>query len=415
MNEALALALVSSIEEEMESVQALRGKRGLRGPQGVPFLFEDHKEDIYSFLIEYLKDDSSFLESVRGQDGLGGMDGKDFVFDEHQDEIKNIIHSLRDALKLQFSDLTEEEKCNLRLKFSGLTVNEKEELKGPRGPRGQRGRPGQDFVFDEHREYFDSLKLKFSDLTEEELDNLKLKFDNLSEDEKGKLKLKFSDLTDDERDTLKGDRGPRGQRGRQGADGLAGKDVTVEDVRIVVDENEDKLRGPRGVPGVAGVVGPKGLIGSIGPMGEAGQDAPEIEEIELLTRGGDEIAFRFEFDDGSSIDTDYVKLPELKQRNNIYVAGGVRGGGSRRLVVNLLDSDYTIPVCEGYFEQTVSGLTTYLPAVPVDGCDFFVTNFSNGNGTVDGNGNTILGDATKTIKKKESFRMLFNGLEWKII
>ena len=157
-----------------------------------------------------------------------------------------------------------------------------------RGPRGQRGKPGKDFNFEEHREFFEGLKLKFSDLSPQEVDSLKLKFKDLSKEEIDSIKLKFTDLSDEERLSL---RGPRGQRGRVGAMGEMG---------------------PRGPQGEIGPTGPQCLPGKNGQDGLDGKDAPIIEEIRVEQYSDSEIALRFDFSDGTSIESNRVALASGK-------------------------------------------------------------------------------------------------------
>lgn len=66
---------------------------------------------------------------------------------------------------------------------------------------GKNGKDGKDFNFEEHREFFESLRLKFSDLTPKQINS---------------LKLKFSDLTSKEREMLRGKPGQDGKQGRTG-------------------------------------------------------------------------------------------------------------------------------------------------------------------------------------------------------
>lgn len=166
-------------------------------------------------LIEDAVKDDSFIASIRGPRGLKGASGKDFIFEDHQDEIKqqiiDYISKIQSTLKLKFSDLSEEEKESLRgvkgdsvsqeeitaaintlydgmkdglkLRFTDLTNEEKESLKGASG------RDGSDFDFEENKE----------------------NIFNVIEANKDLFKLHFSDLTEDEKFLL---RGPRGQRGR---------------------------------------------------------------------------------------------------------------------------------------------------------------------------------------------------------
>jgi hypothetical protein len=315
MKESVMLALVADLEEELGNVESIRGKRGLRGPQGTPFIFSEHKDEIYSFLTNYIKTDKYFQETLKGERGEKGEKGEGFVWETHQEKVAELIHSFRDKFKLSFSDLTENEKSELRLSFESLTEEQKQQIKGERGPRGlrgQRGRAGKDFVFDEHKEYFDSLVppkeeliLRFSDLTSEEKEELR--------GEKG----------------LQGDQGERGPRGLRGQKGKSGKDVTVDDVKKVVDENIDILRGPQGVRGLPGLRGIPGVEGRTGARGEPGQDAPRVVDIQVEESNGT-IYFLFLFDDGTKIKTDKIKLPEIETVVQNFYSGMGGGGGNNQ-------------------------------------------------------------------------------------
>lgn len=284
--------------EEIEKI------RGPRGRDGRDFNFSEHEETIKSWAKEYaLKFDDltaeqiSLLRGPRGRDGEDGSDGKDFQFEEHRERIFGLV-------KESVGEIRE----SLRLKLSDLNADEINELRGPRGRDGRDGRDGSDFNFDEHRDYFESLRLKFSDLTDNEKDSLKLHFSMLTEEEKSSLKLKFSDLTEDERALIRGPRGPRGQRGSQGIEGKTGSIGP---------------RGPQGLPGPRGVAGVAGLRGIDGSNGRDGKDAPTIVAIDI-EQIGDEIIFIFEFSDGSVIRSDRMELPTPV---NVY-NGGISGGKS---------------------------------------------------------------------------------------
>jgi hypothetical protein len=267
-----------------EQIEALRGPRGQDGRDGKDFVLSEH-EGVFRALAEEFAlkfedlsaDQIESLRGPRGRDGRSGIDGRDFIFEEHRDAITAIVTEyvggISERLKLRFEDLTSDEVERLR------------------GPRGRDGRDGRDFNFDEHREFFHSLRLKFSDLTDEEKDSLKLRFSMLTEDEKAELKLRFKDLTEEDRALIRGPRGARGQRGSPGADGE---------------------RGPRGLRGLPGPVGPRGfqgLPGIDGRDGSPGQDAAQITDIRLEEFGG-EFRFVFEFSDGTGITTDWISIPK---------------------------------------------------------------------------------------------------------
>lgn len=212
--------MLKHIEERLASLpEATIGPRGPRGGPGPPgengrdFVFSEHEETIRSWAKEYALKFSDLTEEqlsqLRGRDGSDGRDGRDFVFEECrasiEQSIRECVDELEPRLKLKFSDLTEDEISDLR------------------GPRGRDGRDGKDFVFEDHEEYFKSLKLKFSDLTEDERASLVLRFNQLTDSERDSLKLRFDDLSDEEKISL---RGPRGVRGQKGAPGRAGYSST---------------------------------------------------------------------------------------------------------------------------------------------------------------------------------------------
>jgi hypothetical protein len=307
MKYEVLLALFSKmLDERLAELPAVhRGPRGFRGPageNGKDFVFAEHADQIRSWAKEFAlkfsdldENQIASLRGPRGRDGRDGRDGHDFIFEEHREEISEILKSELQSLA-----------PNLKLKFSDLTLEEKAEL---RGPRGQRGKPGRDFNFEEHREFFESLKPKFSDLTEEERGELKLRFADLSDQDKEELKLKFSDLTDADRFQL---RGPRGQRGRPGTQGDKGD---------IGPKGDAGPRGPRGLPGPIGMAG---RPGTEGPQGEPGEDAPYITDIRLIEKDR-RIRFVFEFSDGSQIETASVKLPDTE--SYFYSAVSVQSGG----------------------------------------------------------------------------------------
>jgi len=311
MDNAVLLALISKfVEEKLETLP--RGPRGPRGHAGAPgepgkdFDFSEHEEIMrgwakqfalkFSDLSEEEKESLRGEVGPRGDKGRDGRDGKDFSFEDSLPEITKIIsetvYSISDSLKLKFSDLSEEEISLLR------------------GPRGRDGKPGRDFDFEEHREFFEGLKLKFTDLSSEEIDKLRLHFKDLTEEEKGELKLKFSDLTEEDRLLL---RGPRGQRGKAGRDGVQG------------DKGE---MGPRGVRGLPGPMGMPGIPGQPGLEGRDGKDAPVVVKISI-NQGRDKFTLVFHYSDGSEIESDPVDLPKNIKETWVLGGGvvGTSGGG----------------------------------------------------------------------------------------
>lgn len=291
MEREVLIAILSKVVEDkiamLPAAHGFRGPRGFSGPSGKDFDIKEHESVIRQWAKEYaLKFQDLTLEQIEqlrgprgrdGSDGRDGQDGKGFIYGEHSEKISEIIRSTIESisgeLKLKFSDLSEDEIGSLR------------------GPRGRDGRDGRDFIFDEHREFFESLRLKFSDLSSDEKESLKLKFSQLTEEEKTSLKLKFADLTDEDKALIRGPRGPRGQRGIAGKDGVTGP------------------MGPRGLPGIQGLRGLPGSNGLDGLNGENGSDAPRIVDVDIESNGN-EIIFVFKFSDGTVVRTDPVKLPD---------------------------------------------------------------------------------------------------------
>ena len=308
------LALVSSLIEDAilqlknDVPDSFRGPRGLRGPSGLDFSFEENKEHFESIIISFIESKLPELKlklSDLTEEERLSLKGESFTLENATEIIKSGIEDIfsvyRDELKLKFSDLTEEELFLLK------------------GKKGQAGKDGKDFSIDEHEEEItsiisgvvdskrDDLKLKFSDLTEDELFLLKGKkgvagqdgkdfsfeeneekivsvLDSVVESKKESFKLKFDDLTEDDKQSLRGKRGQRGKQGLQGENGLDGKDgkdfsfeeneekiVIVldnivepkkEDLKLKFDDltEDDKqsLRGKRGQRGKQGAQGERG-------------------------------------------------------------------------------------------------------------------------------------------------------------
>ena len=329
-------------EEQKEELRGPKGLRGEKGADGKDFDFEEHKEEIEALVQKHslkfkdlTEDQIESLKGADGKDGADGRDGKDFDLEENIELLTNAVNKTVQEIKEQ-----------LKLKFDDLTIEEKESL---RGSRGQRGKAGRDFEFSEHEEAitniitttvekvvannFDNLKLRFTDLTEEERISLqglqgpkgdrgkdfdfeehkeeivsviKEHIENISES----LKLKFEDLSDEAKEEL---RGPRGQRGKAGRDFSLEESKSfieevlrqafndsAEDLKLryshltaaekeelkfkfedFTEENLLLLRGPRGQrgkqgeQGIQGEKGEKGEDGIRGPIGARGPVGPK--------------------------------------------------------------------------------------------------------------------------------------------
>lgn len=308
MNFEIALALFTKILDDRLSDQPTpprgqRGKVGRAGADGKSFLWSEHEAEIRNLAREFSLKFSDLTESEieslrgpRGEDGRAGSKGRSFIFDEHREEIETILRdcftSSRSELKLNFSDLTDEEK---------------EALRGEQGREGRRGPKGQDFNFEDHRDFFLGLKPKFADFTDDERAQLVLRFSHLTQDERGSLKLKFEDLSDEERLSLKGTRGQRGRSGTQGEKGETG----------------DKGQTGVGIPGLPGPIGRAGNSGRDGRDGADGLDAPYVTDIRV-DQTLDRVKFVFEFSDGTEIDTKSIDLPK---GGSWFVSSGIGSSG----------------------------------------------------------------------------------------
>ncbi len=339
LTEKLRLKFEDLTEDQIAS---LKGGPGRDGRDGKSFEFEAHSEKIKDIIHEFVNsisdglklkfedltdDQIASLKGNPGRDGRDGAAGKSFDFEEHREFFE--------GLKLKFSDLTEAEK---------------DQLRGLRGEQGPAGSDGKGFDFAEHEEFFKSLKFRFEDFTDAELeqlkgrpgrdgapgrgfifedheetiseiltsalasqaDGLKLKFSDLSEDEVDKLRLKFADLTLDERMELKG---PRGQRGRNGSQGEIGEKGDKGDQGEPGKQGLKGEQGPIGMRGLPGVAGPRGHAGV---KGDAGKNAPKITSVEV-EEFHNEIRFVFTMSDGSIFKTQWVELPQGKTASSIIV------------------------------------------------------------------------------------------------
>jgi len=221
-----------------------------------------------------------------------------------------------------------------------------------RGPRGQRGKPGV-FNIDDHISTIsdkiedilnsnkDDLKLKFSDLSDEEISSLKGddgksfileenydficgKLNEIFELKKDEFKISFDDLTIEEVESLRGPRGRDGKQGRPGEKGSDGASVTVEELTPVIEqyvdsisdkfkfkfsdftcEELDNLRGPRGQRGKPG----KGF--------NLEESLPEIiEQINNIIDGiKEDLKFKFSDFTKEEIDSLTLKFSDLTEED----------------------------------------------------------------------------------------------------
>ena len=308
---ALADRLINdAILEHEKNHPSLRGPRGLAGKNAKDFCFDDYKDLINDLIIKNIPDvkdgkDFSFEEhSDRIIEIIKAnipqvKDGKDFIFEEHSLKIFDYIDSIKDSIKLKFSDLTDEEKNSLK------------------GSKGNAGRAGRDFVFEEHKE---EIYSKIEDTFNLIKDSLKLKFSDLSKENKEELKLKFDDLTQEDISILKG---PRGQRGKSGRDFCfeENQERINEQISNYILTIKDQLKGDKGDNGktIRGMPGVAGLNGKNGMPGKNGEDAPYIAEVRIESQKNGKFRFIFIFSDGSEIETNDVELPVTNNAVTQYV------------------------------------------------------------------------------------------------
>lgn len=313
MQTEILLALIKKIVEDrvsaLQSAETVTVHKTKTVVQETPFDFDSHKNEITEVISNFILENYK-PEDLRGQDGADGRDGQDgkdgesFVFAEHEETIRSWATEKADEI------------------YSKVLSN----LEDLRGANGRDGKDGHNFIFAEHESAITDL---IAASVEAIRDDLKLKFTDLSPEEIASLKIKFDDLTEEEKMSLRGARGQRGKQGKDGADGQDGKssyELWLETNSGSLEEYFLSLKGPRGARGEIGpqgqsIVGPKGLDG------RDGEDAPVVTDIELLQPFKDELALKVDFSDGSSIQTNSIVLPTATPKQ-VYIVGGVGGGGS---------------------------------------------------------------------------------------
>jgi len=373
--------LIKEAIAEIHIPEAIQGPRGRDGLPGADFSFEDHSAAIQNIIVSNLPSREE-LVGPSGKDGVNGengLDGKDFVFEEHSEKISSLLNT-------HFSEI----KDSLKLRFEDLTIDEMESLRGVAGPRGKDGEAGKDFIFEDHSEkissailsYIESIKeqfkLTFEGLTQEEKDSLrgekgergnpgrdfhfeehqneikeqletflpgmKLKFSDLSSEEVAQLKLTFSDLSEQEKDSLKGKEGARGQRGARGAigergsqwssgEGIPSTGASAGDCYLDIStgdfyyfDSKWELKGSiKGLKGENGKDGKIGTAGRVGPKGKDGLDAAYITDIKSYVNYlTNQLYFIFYFSDATTITTNGVDFPKAES-----------SGGQTNVIVNM--------------------------------------------------------------------------------
>lgn len=342
---ALIDAIISDkIDEEVSKIEISTPKRGPKGLKGLPgrdFSFEENKEQISSIIDNFINESRSILklnfsdltedekESIRGPRGQKGEPGKSFIFDDHEEKIKD-----------QINELISKTKDDLKLRFSDLSQDEIDKLRGPRGPRGVKGKG---FSIDEHISTIEDI---LKQIITDQRDELKLKFSDLSFEEKDLLKIKFSDLSEEEKLSLKGDQGSRGPRGQKGSRGISAYQVWLNDGNVGdVRDFISSLIGEKGQKGNIGPMGPQGKPGISGVQGRPGIngiDAPSIIDIEIKEIG-DSIYFIFYFSDGSTIETNEIDLPGFSGViNNYYHTSTTSNTRATKLTIDKIASEEII-------------------------------------------------------------------------
>lgn len=274
----------------------IKGEPGRPGKDG-KFNFEQHKSEIEKIIKASIDYDSlrikfedlteSQKNEIRGKDGKHGRDGRDgkFVWDEHKDAIAEIVANSidYDSLKLRFEDLSNEQKNELTLKFKDLTDDQIELLKGRDGKKGKDGKDGKSIIWDDVKsEIYSNLKELFNN----EKESFKLRWDDLSGYEKDSLKLKFSELTDQDKKelSLKFEDLTKEQkeelRGTRGRKGQIGRQgASAYQVWKNAGNNGNELDFLKSLKGRDGLNGIDGIDGKMGPVGRAGKDGQDAPYI----------------------------------------------------------------------------------------------------------------------------------------
>ena len=299
MRDSLKLRFEDLTQEEVNS---LRGERGYTGEKGKDFSFEENREDISNIVTSFISEIKNELklrfedlsleeiESLRGPRGVQGEKGKSFSLEENFEEITGII-----------KDELESIKPDLKLRFEDLSLEEIESLRGPRGVQGEKG---NSFSFEENKEEVSQIISEYI---------LKIKED---------LRFKYEDFSLSQLEELRGPKGVQGERGRDGIDGkdflfeenkekissiilenkeelkLKFEDLSEEDKQSLrlkfedlTNENLQEITGPRGQRGKRGEKGEAGDKGQDGKTWLVGKGTPTLEAKE-----GD-LFFDYEFCD----------------------------------------------------------------------------------------------------------------------
>lgn len=269
-----------------DGLDGLNGRDGRNGIDGKSFTFDDLTEEqkeslkgqqgtsgLSAYEIAHLNgfegSEEEWLVSLQGKqgsDGSQGIDGKSAyqiaVENGYEGSQTDWLASLKGdkGEKLQFEDLTEEEKLSIKgskgdkgdsFTFDDFTSEELELL---------RGQDGKDFTYEDFTpEQLELLKGKDGTNGKDGLDGKSFAFEDLNEDQKEQLKgnpFTYEDFTEEQLATLKGKDGINGKDGNDGSNGKSAYDIALDE-GFVGSHSEwlDSLKGKDGEQGIKGADG----------------------------------------------------------------------------------------------------------------------------------------------------------------
>lgn len=420
MKNSTILALIDALlSERLSDLDSLKGPRGFKGKPGKDFDLNEHLDTVSetlstvfnnekeSFKLKFndlsleekeeltLKFENLSLDELAQLKGSRGQRGKagSFIFEDHKKDIEISLNDYIDSLdlKLNFSDLSQEEKESLSLHFSQLTIEEKESLKGEVGSKGLKGSPG--------KEGLSSYEIWLSD--------------NIGS-EKDFLNSLIGESGGTGKDGEKGLVGPRGQRGKRGESGASTYDLWSLENEGTEEIFLGTLKGLDGARGPIGLNGEKGKDGSNGLFGKDGEDAPRIVDIEIEQLRNNRISFIFTFSDGSVIETGSISMPTIQQLaySMVHSSGGGGGGISS---VNVSDGVATVATGDIEFTNATVVDNAGVAEVTID-----PSSFSDGITTVltdevEFKGATVTNDAGKACVTIDSISSLSVADEGNVI
>ncbi|MBF0793438.1 collagen-like protein [Mammaliicoccus lentus] len=275
-----------------DGLDGLNGRDGRNGIDGKSFTFDDLTEEqkeslkgqqgtsgLSAYEIAHLNgfegSEEEWLVSLQGKqgsDGSQGIDGKSAyqiaVENGYEGSQTDWLASLKGdkGEKLQFEDLTEEEKLSIKgskgdkgdsFTFDDFTSEELELL---------RGQDGKDFTYEDFTpEQLELLKGKDGTNGKDGLDGKSFAFEDLNEDQKEQLKgnpFTYEDFTEEQLATLKGKDGINGKDGNDGSNGKSAYDIALDEGFVgSLSEWLDSLKGKDGEQGIKGADGARGADG----------------------------------------------------------------------------------------------------------------------------------------------------------